>query len=125
MNSVPVDHVHVLTLGGTIDKDYPKLTSGYAFEFGEKSAAERILKNHPNLSITYTFKSICKKDSLQITQQVTTDFQFVSTTILVNRAFVQSSRQILLALRELILTTDEILEFEKVQEISETLLENE
>ena len=63
------DHVHVLTLGGTIDKDYPKLTSGYAFEFGEESAAERILKSHPNLGITYQVKSICKKDSLEITQQ--------------------------------------------------------
>ena len=69
MNSAPVDHVHVLTLGGTIDKDYPKLTSGYAFEFGEESAAERILKNHPNMAITFDFKSICKKDSLEITQQ--------------------------------------------------------
>jgi len=63
------DHVYVITMGGTIDKDYPKLTSGYAFEFGNQSAAERILKNHPNLGITYTIKSICKKDSLEITQQ--------------------------------------------------------
>ena len=64
-----MDHVHILTLGGTIDKDYPKLTSGYAFEFGEESAAERILKSHPNLGISYEIKSISKKDSLEITQQ--------------------------------------------------------
>ena len=65
--SNPVDgHVYVLTLGGTIDKDYPKLTSGYAFEFGNESAAERILKAHPNLGIAYIIKSICKKDSLEV-----------------------------------------------------------
>ena len=60
--------VYVLTLGGTIDKDYPKLTSGYAFEFGDESAAQRILEAHPNLGISYKIKSICKKDSLEITQ---------------------------------------------------------
>ncbi|KAK1737107.1 putative asparaginase [Skeletonema marinoi] len=58
--------VYVFTLGGTIDKDYPKLTSGYAFEFGDESAAQRILETHPNLGISYKIKSICKKDSLEI-----------------------------------------------------------
>ena len=24
------NHVHVLSMGGTIDKDYPRLTAGYA-----------------------------------------------------------------------------------------------
>lgn len=59
--------LHVFTLGGTIDKDYPKLTSGYAFEFGDESAAQRILENHPNLGISYKIESVCKKDSLEIT----------------------------------------------------------
>ena len=59
--------VHIFTTGGTIDKDYPQLTSGYAFEFGETSAAERILKAHPNLGICCKFHSISKKDSLEIT----------------------------------------------------------
>jgi phosphate:Na+ symporter len=49
----------------------------------------------------------------------------VSTAVIANRAFVQSSRQILLALKELLLTEEEILQFERVQEISETILENE
>ena len=61
------DLVHVFTLGGTIDKDYPKLTSGYAFEFGDESAAQRILQGHPNLGISYKIMSVCKKDSLEIT----------------------------------------------------------
>lgn len=61
------NHVHVLTMGGTIDKDYPRLTSGYAFEFGEESAASRILNAHPNLGITFSITSICKKDSLEVT----------------------------------------------------------
>ncbi len=49
----------------------------------------------------------------------------VSTAIIVNRAFVQSSRQILLALRELQLSAEESAQFELVQEIADTLLENE
>jgi phosphate:Na+ symporter len=49
----------------------------------------------------------------------------LSTAIIVNRAFVQSSRQILLALRELLLTPEEISQFETVEEISEELVEND
>ena len=59
-------HVHIITMGGTIDKDYPCLTSGYAFEFGEHSAASRILEAHPNLGISYDVTSVCKKDSREI-----------------------------------------------------------
>ncbi len=73
--------VYVFTLGGTIDKDYPKVTSGYAFEFGEESAAQRILEGHPNLGISYKIKSICQKDSLEITTddrlQLFCDIEFV------------------------------------------------
>lgn len=60
------DHCLVFTMGGTIDKDYPRLTSGYAFEFGEESAASRILSSHPNLAISHECVSLCKKDSLEI-----------------------------------------------------------
>ncbi len=49
----------------------------------------------------------------------------LSTAIIVNRAFVQSSRQILLALRELLLSSEEISQFETVEEISEGLVEND
>lgn len=61
------NHVHILTMGGTIDKDYPKLLGGYAFEYGEEAAATRILNTHPNLGITYVVTSVCKKDSLEMT----------------------------------------------------------
>jgi L-asparaginase len=60
------NHVHIITMGGTIDKDYPRLTSGYAFEFGEEAAASRILQTHPNLGLTYDITSICKKDSQEV-----------------------------------------------------------
>ncbi len=59
--------LYVFTLGGTIDKDYPKVTSGYAFEFGNESAVQRILEGHPNLGISYKIKSVCQKDSLEVT----------------------------------------------------------
>ena len=53
--------------GGTIDKDYPKSTKGWAFEISEP-AVERILKKL-NPSFKYTIKSVLKKDSLEITDQ--------------------------------------------------------
>ena len=62
----PSSSVHVLTMGGTIDKDYPRLTAGYAFEFGDQPAASRILNAHPNLGISFEVASICCKDSLEI-----------------------------------------------------------
>ncbi len=51
--------------GGTIDKDYPKTTKGYAFEFGEP-ATRRILKKL-NPSFEYEILTACQKDSLEIT----------------------------------------------------------
>jgi L-asparaginase len=53
--------------GGTIDKDYPKTTGGYAFEIGE-SAAKRILQR-ANPSFDFEIVSILRKDSLDITEQ--------------------------------------------------------
>ena len=41
-SKVKSDGVLCIALGGTIDKDYPKLLKGYAFEFGEP-AMPRIL----------------------------------------------------------------------------------
>jgi len=53
--------VHILTMGGTIDKDYPRLTAGYAFEFGDIPAAKHILDNHPNLDIISSKKHLPKR----------------------------------------------------------------
>ena len=62
-------HVNVITLGGTIDKDYPQLTAGYAFEFGDESAAHRVLRSHPNLGFKFSISQVCQKDSLEITDE--------------------------------------------------------
>ena len=51
--------------GGTIDKDYPKTTKGYAFEFGEP-ATRRILEKL-NPSFNYEILTDFQKDSLEIT----------------------------------------------------------
>ncbi len=59
-------HVHILSMGGTIDKDYPRLTAGYAFEYGHVPAASRILNTHPNLGISFDVTSVCTKDSLDM-----------------------------------------------------------
>jgi len=52
--------------GGTIDKDYPKTTKGYAFEFGEPATRRILEKLHP--SFDYKILTSCQKDSLDITK---------------------------------------------------------
>jgi L-asparaginase len=52
--------------GGTIDKDYPKTTHGYAFEISEP-AVKRILEKL-NPSFEYEIRSVLKKDSLDLTE---------------------------------------------------------
>ncbi len=51
--------------GGTIDKDYPRATGGWAFEIDEP-AAHRILHTL-NPSFDFEVVTICQKDSLEIT----------------------------------------------------------
>ena len=57
-------HVSFIQMGGTIDKEYPRATSGYAFEIGEP-AVKRILKNLLT-GFTYDCTSVCRKDSQDI-----------------------------------------------------------
>ena len=60
------DHdVLVLGMGGTIDKDYPRSTMGYAFEIDDP-AAERILAEMRHLNFSWRVESICRKDSTEI-----------------------------------------------------------
>ena len=51
--------------GGTIDKEYPQLNKGWAFEFGEPSVGRVLEKLNP--SFEYKLISAFKKDSLEIT----------------------------------------------------------
>jgi len=50
--------------GGTIDKDYPKVTNGWAFEIADP-AIDRILAKH-DLPFEYEVVSLLKKDSQEI-----------------------------------------------------------
>lgn len=59
--------ITLIQTGGTIDKDYPKTTKGYAFSI-EEPAAQRILEKMP-LSIDYEVITAFKKDSLEITKE--------------------------------------------------------
>jgi len=54
----------IIATGGTIDKDYPKLIGGYAFEFG-KPAVKRIFKKWQTNIEFEVFKPF-QKDSLDI-----------------------------------------------------------
>ena len=64
--------VCIITTGGTIDKDYPRSTGGYAFEIDEP-AIIRILDQQTQLKerndIQYEIVSVCRKDSMEITSQ--------------------------------------------------------
>jgi L-asparaginase len=50
--------------GGTIDKDYPHTTKGWAFEFGEPAAIRILEVLKP--SFEYDIVTSCQKDSLEI-----------------------------------------------------------
>ena len=56
---------HFIQTGGTIDKDYPQKTKGWAFEIDEP-ATERILELL-NPSFEYEFSTACQKDSMELT----------------------------------------------------------
>lgn len=53
--------------GGTIDKDYPKLTRGYAFEIGEPAVSRILERVYPNFE--FEVLSVLKKDSSENTDQ--------------------------------------------------------
>lgn len=55
-----VNEVQILTTGGTIDKEYPRALGGYAFEFGQTTAAHRIT-NRVNAKIE--IERVCALDS--------------------------------------------------------------
>lgn len=53
--------------GGTIDKDYPHTTKGWAFEFGEPATKRILEKLDP--SFEFEVLTSCQKDSLEITEE--------------------------------------------------------
>lgn len=53
--------------GGTIDKDYPNTTKGWAFEFGEPATHRMMNKLNP--SFEFDVITAFQKDSLEITDQ--------------------------------------------------------
>jgi L-asparaginase len=57
----------ILQAGGTIDKDYPRTTGGYAFEIGEP-AARRVLEA-ANPAFDCRTVSVVRKDSLELTAE--------------------------------------------------------
>lgn len=51
--------------GGTIDKDYPRASGGYAFELGSPAAARLLERWTP--SFAFEVREACRKDSSEIT----------------------------------------------------------
>lgn len=62
------DRVLFIAVGGTIDKDYPRLTRGYAFEFGEIPALTRIL-DKINACFDQRIVVPFQKDSTEMTDE--------------------------------------------------------
>lgn len=52
--------------GGTIDKDYPRTSKGWAFEFGEPATTRLLTKLRPRFEFEIT--TAFQKDSLEITE---------------------------------------------------------
>jgi len=67
----------LIQTGGTIDKDYPHTTKGWAFEFGDPAIIRILEKLNP--SFEYEIVIAFKKDSLEITD---TDRQQLTELIL-------------------------------------------
>mmetsp|Transcript_28432 Transcript_28432/g.59568 ORF Transcript_28432/g.59568 Transcript_28432/m.59568 type:complete len:209 (+) Transcript_28432:190-816(+) len=79
--------------GGTIDKDYPKITNGWGFEISEEPAFQRLLRDkctHQQVppSFEYEFMTVCRKDSTEIN-----DFDRAELVRLVGDRLLQSEQQ--------------------------------
>jgi L-asparaginase len=62
-------HIMFIQTGGTIDKDYPPtdMNHGYYFEVGEASFLRVLERANPDFS--YRTMTVCRKDSLDITDK--------------------------------------------------------
>ena len=52
--------------GGTIDKDYPRKTKGYAFEIADPAVTRILQRANPNFE--FEVLTVLRKDSLEITE---------------------------------------------------------
>ena len=67
---LPKSRIAFIQMGGTIDKDYPAIKNGYAFEIGD-AASKSILNtvSHIPLGIQPEHYECCRKDSTEITRE--------------------------------------------------------
>ena len=57
-----------IQMGGTIDKDYPRTKLGYNFEIGPPAIKPILQKIKPSLNFAYQLKTVCQKDSQELTE---------------------------------------------------------
>ncbi len=60
------NRILLIQTGGTIDKDYPHVTNGWAFEISDSAADEIFASIVKPRGFDYEFVSVCTKDSLEI-----------------------------------------------------------
>jgi L-asparaginase len=59
--------ISFIQAGGTIDKDYPRTTQGYAFEISEPAVSRILAKLNPTFQ--YEIIPLLKKDSMELTDE--------------------------------------------------------
>ena len=61
-----VQGVRVPAVGKSLHPSRVRPQGAHAFEYGHEPAASRILNTHPNLGISFDVTSVCRKDSLDM-----------------------------------------------------------
>jgi L-asparaginase len=61
-------NIHFIQTGGSIDKDYPRISESYAFEISSP-AYKRILSRLTDVNFEYTSEELLQKDSMDITNE--------------------------------------------------------
>jgi L-asparaginase len=86
--------IALVQTGGTIDKDYPRSTLGYAFEIDEP-ATERIIADaaHVPLSVDFDCRTVCRKDSTEITDADREDIVELCSSISADKIVVSRPMQ--------------------------------
>ncbi len=69
-------HIHFIQTGGSIDKNYPKFTKGYAFEITDPAVNDILDRVKP--SFTFEVTQLLKKDSQDMTES---DRELLAATI--------------------------------------------
>jgi L-asparaginase len=95
---LPKPRVAFVQMGGTIDKDYPAISNGYAIEIGE-AASKEVLKTvaHVPLGFQVEHYECCRKDSTEITRSDLDTLLKLTVQIATNKIVITHGSDTILA----------------------------